>query len=128
MVVLDTSVCGWGDSPQFLLHVLADLQCLDEITDLLTCQFLVRTCQRLQRLVRIGIGLTTQDGLDSLSHHGPGIVKVFLQLRLVEDQLTPTLRSTVESVRSRCSRLTGNLAARNCRIALAMPRLPSEFS
>ena len=38
------------------------------------------------------------------------------------------LRSTVESVRSRCQRETGSLSARCCSSALASPRLPSEFS
>ena len=41
---------------------------------------------------------------------------------------TPRLRSTVESVRSRCQREMGSLRARCSRIALAMPRFPSEFS
>ena len=41
---------------------------------------------------------------------------------------TPTLRSTVESVRSRCKRLTGNFCAKNASTALAMPMFPSEFS
>ena len=41
---------------------------------------------------------------------------------------TPTLRKTVESVRSRCRRLTGNFCAKNCKIAFAIPRLPSLFS
>ena len=38
------------------------------------------------------------------------------------------LRSTVESVRSRCQRDTGSFSARCRRSALASPRLPSEFS
>ncbi len=41
---------------------------------------------------------------------------------------TPRLRSTVESVRSRCQREIGSLLARCWNSALAMPRLPSEFS
>jgi len=40
----------------------------------------------------------------------------------------PRLRSTVESVRSRCHRLMGSLALRWSNMALAMPMLPSEFS
>ena len=38
------------------------------------------------------------------------------------------LRSTVESVRSRCQRETGSFSARWRSSALARPRLPSEFS
>ena len=38
------------------------------------------------------------------------------------------LRSTVESVRSRCQRDTGSFSARWRSIAFARPRLPSEFS
>ena len=41
---------------------------------------------------------------------------------------TPRLRSTVESVRSRCQRLMGSFEDRCSSSALAMPRLPSEFS
>ena len=41
---------------------------------------------------------------------------------------TPMLRSTVESVRSRCQRETGSLSARCARTAEATPRLPSAFS
>ena len=41
---------------------------------------------------------------------------------------TPRLRSTVESVRSRCQRDTGSLAAMCASSALATPRLPSLFS
>ncbi|MNN36052.1 hypothetical protein D3C81_1499270 [compost metagenome] len=41
---------------------------------------------------------------------------------------TPRLRSTVESVRSRCQREIGSLLARCWNSALAIPRLPSEFS
>jgi len=41
---------------------------------------------------------------------------------------TPRLRSTVESVRSRCQREMGSLADRCSKSALATPRLPSEFS
>ena len=41
---------------------------------------------------------------------------------------TPRVRSTVESVRSRCRRLMGSFAARWAMWALATPRLPSEFS
>ena len=41
---------------------------------------------------------------------------------------TPTLRSTVESVKSRCKRDTGSLPDRWLKIALAIPRLPSAFS
>ncbi len=40
----------------------------------------------------------------------------------------PRLRSTVESVRSRCQRDTGSLAAMWPSSALATPRLPSLFS
>ena len=38
------------------------------------------------------------------------------------------LRSTVESVRSRCQRETGSFSLRWRSSALAMPKLPSEFS
>ena len=38
------------------------------------------------------------------------------------------LRSTVESVRSRCKREIGSFSARCRSSALARPRLPSEFS
>ena len=41
---------------------------------------------------------------------------------------TPRLRSTVESVRSRCQRETGSLSAKCRSSALATPRLPSAFS
>ena len=41
---------------------------------------------------------------------------------------TPRLRSTVESVRSLCHLLMGSLADRCSMRALAMPKLPSEFS
>ena len=41
---------------------------------------------------------------------------------------TPTLRVTVESVRSLWSLEMGSLPARCSKIALATPRLPSEFS
>jgi len=40
----------------------------------------------------------------------------------------PTLRSTVESVKSRCKRETGSFTAKCSRIAFAMPRFPSAFS
>mmetsp|Transcript_6788 Transcript_6788/g.27718 ORF Transcript_6788/g.27718 Transcript_6788/m.27718 type:complete len:203 (-) Transcript_6788:856-1464(-) len=40
----------------------------------------------------------------------------------------PRLRSTVESVRSRCHRETGSLAERCSNTALAIPTFPSEFS
>ena len=38
------------------------------------------------------------------------------------------LRSTVESVRSRCMREIGSLRARKPNTAFERPRLPSEFS
>ncbi|MNT11239.1 hypothetical protein D3C72_1461080 [compost metagenome] len=41
---------------------------------------------------------------------------------------TPILRSTVESVKSRCKREIGNLAAKCSNNALAIPKFPSEFS
>ena len=41
---------------------------------------------------------------------------------------TPMLRSTVESERSRCQREIGSLSLRWLNSALAIPRLPSEFS
>jgi hypothetical protein len=41
---------------------------------------------------------------------------------------TPRLRSTVESVRSRCQREIGSLFIKWSITALASPRLPSEFS
>ena len=41
---------------------------------------------------------------------------------------TPMLRSTVESVRSRCRRETGSFEARCPKTALAMPKFPSAFS
>ena len=41
---------------------------------------------------------------------------------------TPRLRNTVESVRSRCQREIGSFCARCAMMALAIPRLPSEFS
>jgi hypothetical protein len=41
---------------------------------------------------------------------------------------TPRFRSTVESVRSLCHLLMGSLLLRCSNTALAMPRLPSEFS
>ena len=41
---------------------------------------------------------------------------------------TPTLRSTVESVKSRCKREIGNFIARCVKIAFAIPKLPSAFS
>ncbi|MNC95585.1 hypothetical protein D3C83_127390 [compost metagenome] len=40
----------------------------------------------------------------------------------------PILRCAVESERSRCQRDTGSFSARWRSSALAMPRLPSEFS
>ena len=40
----------------------------------------------------------------------------------------PSARSTVESVRSRCQRLIGSLAAKCSNSALAIPKLPSAFS
>ena len=41
---------------------------------------------------------------------------------------TPIFLSTVESVKSRCKRLIGSLAAKCSSIALAIPKLPSAFS
>ena len=41
---------------------------------------------------------------------------------------TPILLKTVESVKSRCNREIGNLADKCSKRALAMPKLPSEFS
>ena len=41
---------------------------------------------------------------------------------------TPILRSTVESVKSRCSLLIGSFAERCSNKAFAMPKLPSAFS
>ena len=41
---------------------------------------------------------------------------------------TPRLRVTVESVRSRCNLEIGSLADKCSKMALATPRLPSEFS
>jgi len=41
---------------------------------------------------------------------------------------TPTLRMTVESLRSRCMRDMGSLSAKWLKSALANPKLPSAFS
>ena len=41
---------------------------------------------------------------------------------------TPIFLKTVESVKSRCKRLIGNLAERCSSSALAKPRFPSAFS
>ena len=41
---------------------------------------------------------------------------------------TPMLRNTVLSVKSRCKREMGNLADKCSNKALAIPKLPSEFS
>ena len=41
---------------------------------------------------------------------------------------TLRFRNTVESVRSRCSRLMGNFSAKCCNTALDTPQLPSAFS
>ena len=41
---------------------------------------------------------------------------------------TPMFRKTVESVKSRCKREMGSLLLKWSRKALAMPKLPSEFS
>ena len=47
------------DLSQFFLHVLRYIQCLNEIFDSLLADSLVRSCQSLQCLVRMWIGLTT---------------------------------------------------------------------
>ena len=41
---------------------------------------------------------------------------------------TPTFLNTVESVKSRCKREIGSFADKCSNIALAIPKLPSEFS
>ena len=56
---------------------------------------LVGTSQCLQSLVWMWVSLTTEDGLDSLSYDSPGIIQVFLQLLLVEDELAQSLQGTL---------------------------------
>ena len=65
--------------------------------DGLFCHVLVGTSQCLQSLVWMWVSLTTEDGLNSLSYDSPGIIQVFLQLLLVEDELAQSLQGTLDS-------------------------------
>ena len=65
--------------------------------DGLFCHVLVGTSQCLQSLVWMWISLTTEDGLNSLSNDSPGIIQIFLQLLLVEDELAQSLQGTLDS-------------------------------
>ena len=64
-----------------------------------------------------------------------GSASIFASPRASEPQpmsvwpsATPRLRSTVESVRSRCQRDTGSFSEKCRSSALARPQLPSAFS
>ena len=54
--------------------------------------------------------------------------KVEVKAIIVWPNGTPTFRKTVESVKSRCNLEIGNLADKCSKIALAIPKFPSEFS
>ena len=64
--------------------------------DGLFCHVLVGTSQCLQSLVWMRISLTAKDGLDSLSYYSPGIIQIFLQLLLMEDELTQAFQCALD--------------------------------
>ena len=97
-------------------------------------------------LVAVGDARGAQHGLHGLAEHFPGAVEVLRAMRAgsasilarprpserqamsVWPSATPRLRSTVESVRSRCQREIGSFSEKCRSSALATPRLPSAFS
>ena len=118
---------------------------LDERMQRLARHAGLSTRQRLELLVRLGQAMAPHHRLDRLGKHFPVGVEVGRDAARIDGELretlpqpdqpssacpsaTPRLRSTVESVRSRCQRDTGSFSARCRSIALASPRLPSEFS
>ena len=87
--------------------------------------------ERLQSLVWMWISLTAKDGLDSLSYYSPGIIQIFLQLLLMEDELTQALQCALDgddAMTERHTDIAEHGTVSNWRMALAMPRLPSLFS
>ena len=62
----------------------------------LLCHMGIGAGERLQCLVWMWISLTAKDGLDSLSYYSPGIIQIFLQLLLMEDELTQALQCALD--------------------------------
>ena len=53
---------------------------------------------------------------------------IFLKAIVICPNATPTLRNTVESVKSRCNLEIGNFCDKNVKIEFAINKLPSAFS
>ena len=99
---------------------------------------LVRTSQSFQSLIRMRICLPAQNRLDGFGHDRPTVVQIGIDGSRSSNNLrkpfsvlwmaitmcpigTPTLRKTVESVKSRCKRDTGNFILKCANMALAIP-------
>ena len=118
-----------SDCPQLLLHTLGHVERFDELGDRFPRNVCVGACKRLERFVRRRITRPAQHGLDTFGHDRPVVSKSQSSASRFRSSLlsplssdrrpmsewaigTPTLRNTVESVRSRCKRDKGSFEAR----------------
>ena len=85
------------DGAQLLLHGIAHGQCVNKRMDRLLGHRLVGARQCLQRLVRLRIALSAQDGLNALGNDRPTVLQVAVQSALVEQQFAQALQKALES-------------------------------
>ena len=111
---LHAGIGGRRDGTQFLLDGIIDVECVNEAGYALRSHALIGARERFERLVGVGVALSAEDSLYALGDDRPGILQILAQLLLVENELAQSLESAVESDEGV--------------MALAMPRLPSEFS
>ena len=126
---LEPGVVVGGDAVHLFLDRVTDSEAFDEVVDGLLRDGSVGTRELLQCFVGLGVAFATEDRLESFGYDGPVVLEILVEGILIEEYLpealrrlfsamrlcakgTPTLRSTVESVRSRCRREMGSLRAR----------------